>query len=572
MQTYISLSNNKFIRYPFTNTSLGRGMHFITDKGNLSKIEPYTWVKTLDHDIYTIVYSEDTIKGIRSYTMVYLKHLLMGIYSPKPIGIEVYHINSNTTDYRLTNLIAISPTEWESRWDGALMCNKGNSYIDYNTGIEYGRRLLGTRIKVPVPIYTLLDIDDFNKLKHNSIHNSKGYPTVMIDKKHHVVSRYILGLMSFKDRLVVDHINNNPLDNRRSNLRIVTVGENNANMGKKGNNPTSQYIGVVKDKRTGHYNVSYKRKCIGTYIDDISAAKAYNTYLNTNNISPCVKRNDLSSVDKDYKYTQPLTRNQNKTSKYKNISFCQGYWIASKSIKGIQYYIGCHKEEDEAKKMLDTFIAYITLELVILPKNNIVSELSNSIYTTIRITVIYNPQGYVDCIFDTVYLPIVMSSTWYIDNRGYVITVDSNNKTHILHRILVKPGEGIPVHHINGMRSDNRRCNLFICSTQFNNANKTKSSNRHKEFDHVGVTKTRNGQFGAAIGYNNKTIWLGGTHKAHNIAAAVYNYGKEVLYSEFKEVLFFNKTPYVLSEEERVKIRDKINSHLKQYTISNVPS
>ena len=65
--------------------------------------------------------------------------------------------------------------------------------------------------------------------------------------RHNILMhREIMGL-SYGDKLLVDHINHNPLDNRRCNLRICSHKENLRNRRKvKG---TSQYKGVCWSKR-----------------------------------------------------------------------------------------------------------------------------------------------------------------------------------------------------------------------------------------------------------------------------------------------------------------------------------
>lgn len=72
----------------------------------------------------------------------------------------------------------------------------------------------------------------------------------------HVKSKTMLHRMIIdaEDGEIVDHINRNPLDNRRENLRIVTQAQNVINKGKQSNN-TSGHTGVDYDKRTKSWKV-----------------------------------------------------------------------------------------------------------------------------------------------------------------------------------------------------------------------------------------------------------------------------------------------------------------------------
>jgi hypothetical protein len=77
----------------------------------------------------------------------------------------------------------------------------------------------------------------------------------------------------------IDHINRNPLDNRRENLRYATSANNNANKGVMKTN-TSGYKGVsfYKDRQmfVAQIKVNYKSIKIGSFKTAIEAAKAYN--------------------------------------------------------------------------------------------------------------------------------------------------------------------------------------------------------------------------------------------------------------------------------------------------------
>lgn len=87
------------------------------------------------------------------------------------------------------------------------------------------------------------------------VHGREGHkgPTTALHK-------VILGLPHGDRTIVVDHRNNNGLDNRRQNLRACTQKENSRNSGKK--KYSKQYKGVYLCKKDGTYyaNLSVDRK------------------------------------------------------------------------------------------------------------------------------------------------------------------------------------------------------------------------------------------------------------------------------------------------------------------------
>lgn len=124
----------------------------------------------------------------------------------------------------------------------------------------------------------LVDDEDYNKLSKYKLHYAKkGYVVVYIAGKSVFIHRMILELDD-KDELV-DHINRDKLDNRRSNLRTLNVQDSNVNKNRYSNNK-SGYKGVVLIKRTNKYQakINYRsvRYNLGLFDSAIEAARAYN--------------------------------------------------------------------------------------------------------------------------------------------------------------------------------------------------------------------------------------------------------------------------------------------------------
>ena len=81
--------------------------------------------------------------------------------------------------------------------------------------------------------------------------------------------------------MVTDHIDGNPLNNQRDNLRICSSRENNQNHRHKSatRNYSSKYPGVYWHKRAekwmAYIKINKKRKHLGLFLIEEEAAKAY---------------------------------------------------------------------------------------------------------------------------------------------------------------------------------------------------------------------------------------------------------------------------------------------------------
>lgn len=116
---------------------------------------------------------------------------------------------------------------------------------------------------------TIIDISDIAIVKgmHWSYDRQDNYAKTNINGKSVGLHRFITGC---PDGFDPDHINNNGLDNRRLNLRIVTRSQNSMNSRMKSNNK-SGITGVSWDKTKNQWHVkicvNYKQKTIGYYND-----------------------------------------------------------------------------------------------------------------------------------------------------------------------------------------------------------------------------------------------------------------------------------------------------------------
>lgn len=110
-----------------------------------------------------------------------------------------------------------------------------------------------------------IDLEDVEKVKDHSWvaikhpHVNNFYIYLNSSTKHLKLHRY---LMNCPEKLVIDHINHDTLDNRKCNLRICTIAENNKNSGFYKNN-TSGYKNIRWHKKNNTWAVYSGNKYLG---------------------------------------------------------------------------------------------------------------------------------------------------------------------------------------------------------------------------------------------------------------------------------------------------------------------
>lgn len=108
------------------------------------------------------------------------------------------------------------------------------------------------------------------------------------DKKYKVFQIHILVAMVFLDYkptdnyIIIDHIDNDPLNNTIGNLQIITRRKN-ASKDQFRYNRSSIYTGVSWDKNNNRWKsqirINSKNKYLGSFINEIDAHKAYQNKL-----------------------------------------------------------------------------------------------------------------------------------------------------------------------------------------------------------------------------------------------------------------------------------------------------
>jgi hypothetical protein len=142
------------------------------------------------------------------------------------------------------------------------------------------------RIPLGDGIYTIVDVDVYYRLSHYKWHlkgcKANKFYAVMDVKIGHGRTRVVSlhrEIMNEPKGFLVDHKNNNSLDNRIDNLRPATRSQNRQNSPKRKKNASSQFLGVSFHKEEKKYrariSIKGKRIHLGRFDNEIDAGKAY---------------------------------------------------------------------------------------------------------------------------------------------------------------------------------------------------------------------------------------------------------------------------------------------------------
>ncbi len=406
--------------------------------------------------------------------------------------------------------------------------------------------------------YALVDKNDYEEvIKYNWVLCKTGYVCTNINKKKILLSHFIYGKP--RKGYVIDHINNNKLDNKRSNLREATFSQNSQNRKKmNAKNTTSQYIGVrYKDNK---WEVCCSNTYLGRYDDEIEAAKIYDKYVlikygkdaSTNNL---VNYNEIENITIEEILPEKIQRNLPK-----NIFFDKNKYIVAICHNKIKYQ-KCFNSLEEAKKCLELFKDEINDTKIEQDKEHYNKEIQRDDNNNAIIPIYNKNKEFINNI-------IVDDDKWHdltkynwCSRRNYIQGI-INGKNVLLHRYLLNAPDDKLVDHINGNTFDNRLCNLRLVTNAENNYNLSKNLNTSSKYK--GVSKR--------TGFNNYIVSIQKDEKYYNlglyynedIAGLAYNLKAEELFGEFAKL---NKIDIDQETYENYKdiIFNEWNKEKKQY-------
>ena len=240
--------------------------------------------------------------------------------------------------------------------------------MDYKLITLVGKHGEGKKVKVSP--------QDYDKLsKYRWFYSNVVATNVKIGDKYKKVSMHRMIMNPPQDK-VVDHINGDKLDNRRSNLRICTQKENTRNR-KSHKGSISEYKGVTfikelkKRKWFAYIHLDGKRKNIGTFKTEEEAARAYDYYAKKHfgEYARLNFGNDIPEKPVKKKLTTP----------YRGISWCKRdkRYTGRLVHKAQRYDIGYYKTVEEAVEEYNKMVvrvlgdkAYTKIHVIRSSQNN----------------------------------------------------------------------------------------------------------------------------------------------------------------------------------------------------------
>jgi hypothetical protein len=321
------------------------------------------------------------------------------------------------------------------------------------------------------------DYDEIIKYKWAFKH---GYLYASVNRKTIAMHNFI---MHPQNGFIVDHINRIRHDNRRENLRFLTLKENSQNRSKRPKY-TSIYRGVSfytrYNKFVTHFRLNYKLIHLGYHVNEIDAAEAFDTYVAQNNLIH--ELNFKEKRDEYLKRPKILTR-VGKFSKYYGVSKFKKKFQAT----AFNNYLGRYDTEVEAANVVDNYIIQQKFNRPLnFPENH-------PDYCLTKLTYVILDNGVFELVKNDCKTGILIDEKDYEQIKNMTMTINSQGYVQItngipLHRYLMGVTDtNIFIDHIDGNPKNNQRSNLRLSNAQLNAKNRKKKEGTTSKF--YGVCK-----------------------------------------------------------------------------------
>lgn len=374
-----------------------------------------------------------------------------------------------------------------------------------------------------------VDIEDFENVNKYKWRKLDGYAKGKVDDKDILLHQFIMGTPP-KDHLI-DHIDNDRLNNTRANLRFATKGQNSQNRAKK-DNCTSKYKGVIWHSIAKKWIVWSSTIYLGSFDDEDEAGRKYDTYsllkygehAKTNNL---VNYEDIKHIDintllcnRDRDLPKNISRKRN--------SFSVAITYKKKLYNSVQPTLELAIAKlEEFKKQIETLKEE---EL----NNNNGREIMRNEQGIAIIPIINNKGKVVDhATVSDEYWHECMLYRWYKAHNYCMSSI--NGKITNIQRFIMKPPEDKIIDHIDNNRLNNVKENLRIVDHTVNNHNRVKKANATSQY--FGVSRFGD-KWRSEIRKNNIKYNIG-KFDTELEAAKAYNQKAKELYGDQAKINIF---------------------------------
>ncbi len=402
--------------------------------------------------------------------------------------------------------------------------------------------------------YALIDADDASRVMKLSWHLSNdGYciAAYKTSEKKWVHVRMHRFIMNAAHRTIVDHINNERRDNRKSNLRVVSASANSQNRESKLKHGR-KFFGVCCPNgtlRAKPWRAQIGKQVIGVFQTEEEAAYAYD--CRAKELHGVHAR--VNGVEKPSDFQEPAVRRRISTTVAREdgillkgltqLHSSQTFRISmSINRKPVTRTYRTREEALSAYYALKQSAMVPTSDAVLIPRDENGVALLPTTNTFVRVD-------------DDTYLKYC-NQTCNVNHEGYPVVTVNGAKT-LLHRLVANAKADEIVDHIDRDKSNATNCNLRIVSSSVNGHNKTKALKCASRYH--GVTQ-KAGRVKFTVYVSKDGIrYSGGSYYDEKLAAWAANCLSRDLYNEFavQNDIVLEK-PYVW-QNKRAVLQDDAN-------------